>query len=199
MSRLGRTLSADAKRRIRKTLEMRFGAYVRPLDARLGSLRSCLERFPDKRCGLNLHWFRAERCFVFHVMNAWDQNGRIILDVMQYAAAPFFPRADGRETPPADTNAYLMRWTLDPAPGTGAFTRAPLDDMCGEFPRLDERRTSLPNCYGPFVGRSRDDAGLDTIVWDDFTARRRSAFAVPPGEAVSEAVFVPRSPTAPEG
>jgi hypothetical protein len=32
---------------------MRFGAYVRPLDALLGSLRDCLDRFPDKRCGIN--------------------------------------------------------------------------------------------------------------------------------------------------
>ncbi|PPQ30076.1 carotenoid oxygenase family protein [Rhodopila globiformis] len=147
----------------------------------------------------SLRWFRAENCFVFHVMNAWDQDGRIMLDVMQYAAAPLFPRADGRETPPADTNATLMRWTLDPAAGTDAFTRAPLDDMCGEFPRLDERRTSLPNRYGLFVGGSRDGAGLDTIVWHDFTARRRSAFTVPSGDSASEAVFVPRSPSAPEG
>jgi hypothetical protein len=32
---------------------MRFGTCVRPLDALLGSLRDCLDRFPDKRRGLN--------------------------------------------------------------------------------------------------------------------------------------------------
>jgi hypothetical protein len=32
---------------------MRFGACVRPLDALLGSLRGCLDRFPDKRRGIN--------------------------------------------------------------------------------------------------------------------------------------------------
>jgi hypothetical protein len=32
---------------------MRFGAHMRPLDVLLGSLRSCLERFPDKRHGTN--------------------------------------------------------------------------------------------------------------------------------------------------
>src|SRR4051812_50082430 len=32
---------------------MRFGACVRPLDALLGSLRDRLERFPDKRRGIN--------------------------------------------------------------------------------------------------------------------------------------------------
>jgi hypothetical protein len=32
---------------------MRFVSGVRPLDALLGSLRGCLDRFPDKRRGLN--------------------------------------------------------------------------------------------------------------------------------------------------
>ncbi len=32
---------------------MRFGACVRLLDALLGSLRGCLDRFPDKRRGIN--------------------------------------------------------------------------------------------------------------------------------------------------
>jgi hypothetical protein len=32
---------------------MRFGAHMRPLDALLGSLRDCLDCFPDKRRGLN--------------------------------------------------------------------------------------------------------------------------------------------------
>jgi hypothetical protein len=32
---------------------MRFGACMRPLDALLGSLRACVDRFPDKRHGTN--------------------------------------------------------------------------------------------------------------------------------------------------
>jgi hypothetical protein len=32
---------------------MRFVSGVRPLDVLLGSLRGCLDRFPDKRRGLN--------------------------------------------------------------------------------------------------------------------------------------------------
>ena len=32
---------------------MRFGAHMRPLDILLGSLRNCLERFPDQRHGTN--------------------------------------------------------------------------------------------------------------------------------------------------
>ena len=33
-------------------------------------------------------WFRAESCYVFHVMNAWEDGSRIIADVMQFEEAP---------------------------------------------------------------------------------------------------------------
>ncbi len=32
-------------------------------------------------------WFRAENCYVFHVMNAWEEGDRIIADVMQFEEA----------------------------------------------------------------------------------------------------------------
>src|SRR3954463_968895 len=39
---------------------MRFGAHMRPLDALLGSLRSCLDRFPDKRRGGNTTYLMGD-------------------------------------------------------------------------------------------------------------------------------------------
>lgn len=147
----------------------------------------------------SLRWFRAESCYVFHVLNAWDEGNRIIADVMQYDEPPLFPRADGRPSNPAATRARLVRWTLDPDAGTDAFKRAGLDGMSGEFPRLDERRAGLRNRFGTFVGESRDDGGLDTIVWLDLESGRRAAFTLPEGDAVSEPVFVPRGPGAAEG
>ncbi len=151
------------------------------------------------RGAASLRWFRAESCFVFHVLNAWDDGDRIIADVMQYDEPPLFPRADGRPSNPAATSARLVRWTLDPEAGTDAFARTELDGMSGEFPRFDERRAGLPNCFGAFAGESREDGGLDTIVWLDFAAGQRAAFTLPRGDAVSEPVFVPRGPLAAEG
>ncbi len=147
----------------------------------------------------SLRWFRAPSCFAFHVLNAWDEAGRIVVDVMQYGAPPLFPRADGSSSAPEETQARLVRWTLDPAGGTDAFSRAPLDDMRGEFPRIDDRRAGLVNRFGAFTGRSQEDAGSDTIVWLDLAAGRRSAYTVPRGDSLSEAVFVPRGTHAGEG
>jgi carotenoid cleavage dioxygenase len=92
-----------------------------------------------------------------------------------------------------------VRWTIDPAAGTDAFGRAQLDEMSGEFPRLDERRAGLPNRFGTFVGESRSEGLADTVVWLDLTAGRRAAYTVSAGDALSEPVFVPRSSDAAEG
>jgi carotenoid cleavage dioxygenase len=44
-------------------------------------------------------WFRAETCYVFHVMNAWEEGDRIVADVMQYEEAPLFPIPTARTDP----------------------------------------------------------------------------------------------------
>jgi carotenoid cleavage dioxygenase len=147
----------------------------------------------------SLRWFRAESCYVFHVLNAWDEGDRIIVDVMQYDEPPLFPRADGRPSDPSATRARLVRWTLDPDGGTDAFKCATLDDLSGEFPRLDERWAGKRNRFGTFVSASMAEAGRNAIVWLDLAAGTRSLFTLPPGDGVSEPVFVPRSTQAAEG
>lgn len=147
----------------------------------------------------SLRWFRAASCYAFHVLNAWDEGERIVADVMQYDEPPLFPRADGQRGDPAAQEARLVRWTLDPAAGTDAFRQQVLDEMSGEFPRLDERRAGLRNRYGIFAGKSRPEGDLDTIVRLDFEEGRRSALTLSRGDVVSEAVFAPRGQGAAEG
>lgn len=147
----------------------------------------------------SLRWFRAESCYVFHVLNAWDEGNRIVADVMQYDEPPLFPRADGGPSNPDATRARLKRWTLDLDSGSDAFKCSELDDMNGEFPRFDERRAGSANRFGTFAGESRRDNGLDTIVWLDLVSGRRDLLTLPAGDAVSEPVFVPRGPQAAEG
>lgn len=145
----------------------------------------------------SLRWLRMDSSYVFHALNAWDEGDRIIVDVMQYDAPPLFPRADGSKTT-ADLSARLVRWTIDPN-ATDAVAQERLDDMPGEFPRLDERYAGLANRFGVFVGTSMPGGLTDTVVWHDFARGRRAACILPAGDGLSEAVFVPRGPSAPEG
>jgi carotenoid cleavage dioxygenase len=147
----------------------------------------------------SLRWFRAGSRYVFHVLNAWDEEGRVMADVMQYDTPPLFPLASGRRPDPQETRARLVRWTLDPGAGTDAFSAEVLDDAHAEFPRLDERRSGLANRFGAYLAHGGEEGLFDRVVWRDLAAGRAESYAVPPGDALSEAVFVPRGAAAPEG
>jgi len=110
-------------------------------------------------------WFRGENCYVFHVMNAWEDGNRIVADVMQFEEAPLFPHPDGRPTDPKKSRAKLCRWTFDLAGNTDRFNQTYLDDLTGEFPCADDRRAGLPagdTISEPvFVERGKDAAKAD--------------------------------------
>ncbi len=146
----------------------------------------------------SLRWFRAPSCYVFHVLNAWEANGRLMADVMQYDEPPLFPRADGRSVT-GSARAHLVRWTLDPTAPTDMILRTQLDDIGGEFPRIDDRTAGQRNRFGMFAGHSTPAAGTDSIVWLDLTTGKRVLYTLPAGDGVSEPIFVPRHAAAEEG
>lgn len=140
-----------------------------------------------------LRWFKTEACYVFHVMNAWEDGTTIFADVMEYPNAPLFPNPDGTAGAPAA--AILRRWTFDLAGNSDVIRRETLDDMAGEFPRIDDRRAGLSYRHGWFAARSNSasDARFDAIAHFDASTGRRTAFVLPAGDVTSEPVFVERS------
>ena len=126
-------------------------------------------------------------------MNAFDADGAVAMDVVEYDTAPLFPVADG--SPPAPVAGRLCRWRVDPA-GRAPVQREVLDDAPGEFPRIDERRAGLPYRHGWRISQVDE---VDRVLHHDLDRRTRAEFHLPPGERASEAVFVPRSPDAAEG
>lgn len=146
-------------------------------------------------------WIEIPPCYVFHPMNAFDDGGTIVADVMKYEAAPLFPHADGTPGDPEKATARLVRWTIDPAKDSVA--EAELDDRPAEFPRLDERRAGLGYRHGWFAAvgeRRRGDRGVWTeIVHVDLKQKRRAIFSDGAAHQVSEPVFVPRTADADEG
>ena len=149
-----------------------------------------------------IRWFRAEACYVFHVLNAWDDGNRIVADVMQYEEAPLFPRFDGRPRNPASLRARLCRWTFDLDANTDQFSRVYLDDVTGEFPRVDERRAGLATTHGWYACANPDldaSTALHGIVHVDGQGARKAQYMLPKGDSISEPVFVERGTDAAEG
>jgi carotenoid cleavage dioxygenase len=147
-------------------------------------------------------WFRAETCYVFHVMNAWEEGGRIVADVMQFEEAPLFPHPDGSPTDPAKSRARLCRWSFDLAGNTDHFAQTYLDEITGEFPRIDDRRAGSKSAHGWYACANPDlpmFGALSGIVHVDGTGKRLGRYQLPPGDTISEPVFVERGRDAAEG
>lgn len=147
-----------------------------------------------------LRWFDAPACYVFHVMNAWEDDAgrRIHAEVMRYDEPPLFPHADGGAT--ASGPARLVRWTLDFDDPRASLRETPMGDLAGEFPRIDERRAGLPYRHGWACRHGLDATGAQRggIAHVDLRQDALSTYWGEPGERFSEPVFVSRSPHAAE-
>jgi carotenoid cleavage dioxygenase-like enzyme len=147
----------------------------------------------------SIRWFMTDPCYVFHPMNMWEEGTKIYADVMQYPNAPLFPNVDGSPGKPA--GARLVRWTLDLAGNTNTIKQEKLDDITGEFPRLDERRAGLAYRHGYYAASSTNSDKLlfDSIAHFDAQTGKRVLHTFAAGDAPGEPVFVPRRPDAAEG
>jgi carotenoid cleavage dioxygenase len=147
----------------------------------------------------DIRWFNAEACYVFHPLNAWEEEGRIVCDVMRYDVAPLFPKADGR---PGDKSAArLVRWTFDLTGASDAIREEPLDDLDGEFPRIDPRVETRRHRHGWYAADTLSGKTVkqNAIAHLDLQTGQRQVYELPAGDLTSEPVFTPRAPDAPEG
>ncbi len=136
----------------------------------------------------SLRWVRAETGFVFHVMNAWEEGQTVVADLIEHAAPPLFPRADGH-APPSGQGGRLSRWTIDPA--SDQLRVEVLDEIGAEFPRIDDRFAGRRTRHG-WMAASTDGHALDAVAHRDDVSGARRLWSVPDGDAVSEPVFVAR-------
>jgi len=146
-----------------------------------------------------LRWFNTEACYVFHPLNSWEEGSLIHCDVMKYNVAPLFPNADGSAG--AKAAARLVRWTFELAGASDAIKETPLDDLDGEFPRVDPRVETLKHRHGWYAGETTGSGTvrMNAIAHLDLATGKRQLYELSGGDATSEPVFVPRSADAPEG
>jgi carotenoid cleavage dioxygenase-like enzyme len=146
-----------------------------------------------------IRWLAADPCYVFHPMNAWEEGDTLYADVMQYARAPLFPNVDG--SPGAPVSAYLVRWEIDLTGKSDTIGQTKIDDLAGEFPRLDERRAGLSYRHGYFAADTTDSGKVlfNAIAHIDFKTGKRAVHELPRGDVPGEPIFVPKSAAAAEG
>ena len=118
---------------------------------------------------------------------------------MQFEEVPLFPNVDG--TPTAPANARLAEWVIDLADNSNGVSRRFLDDIGGEFPRLDERFAGTANRHGYYAASigAAENFSFNAIARHDFATGQRTEYVLPDGDVAGEPVFVPSSGDAAEG
>ncbi len=136
--------------------------------------------------GASTQWVDLDPCYVFHVMNAFDDGPGVILDVCRYERT--FDTAPGETI--GSTLPTLQRWRVDP--GAHRVDVTDIDDRQVEFPRIDDALAGRPYRFGycveagrrdgadEFTGLVRYDLSRDEAVHRDFG----------PGTYPGEPIFV---------
>jgi len=157
--------------------------WSRDYGARLGIL-------PRGGRSADVRWVEIEPCYVFHPANAFEADGKLVVDVARY---PHMWAAGSEDFP----SAVLHRWEVDL--DSGAVAETALDDRPIEFPRVDDRRGGLRHRYSYAVS-SFNVAGSETanLVKYDMQTGRAEVHTFGDGCLPGEAVFVPATAAAGE-
>jgi carotenoid cleavage dioxygenase-like enzyme len=140
-----------------------------------------------------VRWFEAEPGYVFHIVNAWEEEQAVIVHGCRIAE-PLVgsgrddvraPRLGGMRLAPT-----LHRWRLDLR--NGSVTEADLDDRFTEFPRTDDRALGQRARFSlhPRIAR-RDTLLFDGLIRYDIHADRTICHDYPRGWFGGEACLVP--------
>ena len=145
------------------------------MPARLGLL-------PRAATSDEVQWIEIDPCFVYHPLNAYDDGGRIIFDVVRHERSFVGGQLEG------GGEVRLERWTIDPA--RERVTSEIISDLGQEFPRVDPRVECRPHRYG-YTVEFELQVGARGLIKHDLEARTEARHDVGPAGAASEGVFVP--------
>ncbi len=149
--------------------------------------------------GSEIRWFEAEPCFVYHVVNAWEDGDEVVMTGCRYVT----PRKASGEPDPeryAKMIAHLMmdavlyQWRFNLK--TGTTKEGPLDDtLNAEFPMINSAWQTRRNRWSYNVMMARwpaDEPRFTGLVKFDLDTGRYQAFSEGPHFWYSEAPFAER-------
>jgi all-trans-8'-apo-beta-carotenal 15,15'-oxygenase len=146
--------------------------------------------------------FEVPATGLFHIANAWEEGGTV---QVRFVAQPGILSALHQlrvDTARKAADAPPTQWThitLNPATGQARMEHTGLNSV--EFPRIHPARHGLPTKFTTLLARSPGmDAqvhGFDTVLTLQGDNAQRHAYG--PGWVAEEHVYVPQSPSAPEG
>jgi carotenoid cleavage dioxygenase-like enzyme len=169
----------------------RAGKYRIFYDRSLVSRFAVVPRYGD---GSQAQWFEAKPCYIYHVVNSWEDGQKVVMDVCRVKN----PQHQTTFTSPLSSmlaymrlDAQLYRYEFDLA--TGRTTETPLDDANIEFPSVDTRVVGRGHRYSYSMSLGNEPTLLfDGITRFDSTTGAKQEYKFGPGKWGAESPFAPR-------
>ncbi|OUC90621.1 carotenoid oxygenase family protein [Streptosporangium minutum] len=161
--------------------------FNRELPSRFGII-------PRRGQAHEIRWFEAKPCYIYHVVNAWEEGDEIVMDVCRVSR----PAPAGSGSPLARMISYLKldarmhRYRFDLR--TGRTREESVDpDHNTEFPSIDARLTGRRSRYAYNVSVKDAATNLfDGLVRYDNVTGAKEAYSYGEHRYGSEAPFAPR-------
>ncbi len=139
---------------------------------------------------VGVRWFEASPCYIYHVVNAWEDGDEIVMDACRVVdPAPSSARGAGelaRMRAFLRLEARLWRWRFNLK--TGATREQQLDDLKTEWPTVNRHRMGR---RARFAYNSRVPH-YEGLVKYDLEKNSTESFMFGPGRTANELPFAPR-------
>jgi carotenoid cleavage dioxygenase-like enzyme len=164
---------------------------------------SKLAVMPRKGSASDVRWFEYDPRHMFHELNMWEEDGKIIADVATAAGTALFPDDAGNRMTHAETALSLRRWTIDLNANSNVMREEVLNGRDIQFPRPDDRFVTRKSRFG-FANLNLQSVdgrvdGMDGVIGFDTVTGAEDIFHFGAGSAAGEMVFAPRMGSTEEG
>jgi carotenoid cleavage dioxygenase len=150
----------------------------------------------------SVRWFEAKPCYIYHVVNAWEEGDEIIMDACRVVESR--PESSPGDSKQARMLAFLQldarRWRWRFNLKTGDVKEEQLDDMNTEFPTMNRQFLGRKSRYAYNVHIPYEQTlCFDSLVKYDVEKRSAEKPLFGLGRYGSEAPFAPRVNAQDEG
>lgn len=167
-----------------------------PMTAWVNNRPTQMAVMPRNGTAQDVRWFDFDARHMFHELNVWEENGKIIADVAAANGTALFPDEQGIRRSHQDTQQSLRRWTIDVSAANLGMKEETLNERDVQFPRPDDRfmTRKTRHSFANINLNSRDGRtdGMDAVLRYDTQAGSEDIYHFGDGTSCGEFIFAPR-------